>query len=461
MAHINQTTQVGAQIHQIRVTRSLSPFISKCILYFLVFWPFIWENGRQRYANAQLIQLPSTIFQFFEPFVIATFLIIVLLHLKNTDFWGYIAVFAVFGCISGIWNGSDLRAIFEVTYKAIRPLLVLFIVTNLKLEEKYRDKTLVIFFTLATINTLLMGYQYVYAYIDVDLLCGLMQDAHTYTNFMFIMLFFYFTYILVMRRYRLLFLSGFFLVAVFLPQHQKAVVIGLGIILVGFLFFIVAKKHLTPSRFVLIVILIALMSFGAYQAVQMLSPTTIPILELAWSNLGDLGFIHSFFSLMTAFAKQPSAILLGLGPGRYGSVYATIGRYASETARSSLGQEVYASFLLKSYGPFGNRGSLFWGSTVVIAILSEYGIIGFFCVVLVFGKLLRVLFSIFRESTSQSLVYQSYGCILGIGFIILLAFVDLGTGYEIQSNIFPQMIMGGLLYSSNTVVRSTENNISA
>jgi len=460
MAQINQAAQVGVQIQPIHVTGLLSPLISRGILYFLIFWPFIWENGRQKYANAQLIQWPVSILQLFEPFIMLIFLIAVFLHLKNTDFLPHILIFVLLGCISGFINESEFQAILEVTYKTIRPILVLFIMTNLRLDDRDKGKALGLFFILAAINTLIMGYQFVYSYKHADSVCGLMQDSHTYANFMFIMLFFLFGAFLVSRRYSLLLLSGIAAVAAFIPQHQKAVVIGFGLIIAGFFYFLIVKKHVTLLRLVLIAILIASLGVGMYEIIQKYSSSTIPILELAWSNRGDLGFVRAFSSLISIFTKHPVSVFLGLGPGRYGSVYATIGRHASEAVRFSFTQDVYASFLRKSYGAFGSRGSLFWESTTVIAILSEYGIIGFLCIGLVFGKLLRILFSIFRESASQSLVYQSYGCILGLGFIILLALVDMITGYEIQSNIFPQMIMGGLLYVSHTSVRLNENSLS-
>lgn len=421
--------------------------MKKLILYTLLIWPFIWENARQSYHNAQLIHLPPTFLRFTEAGLIIVFLFYILGHNKylRKDFALPIVAITIIGMISGLFNGSEFQGTFEVTYRLIRPFLVLFIVMNLNLDDKFLSKAFKILLAIAIVNAGVHWFQYIASGRSGDSAGGLMFQAHTFSNYMYIVTFFCLAYIHIKKKYYLLPLLLFFIIPTYIAAHEKTVVLSIGVF--GLFFWIVSKGNICRRAIVFALVLL-LFLFGMYQLTAFLRPQTIKLVTLYARNIPRLGLVEGYLCILRIFVMYPQYALCGLGPGRYGSVYATVGRYTESIERSKWGEVAYESFHVKKGPALGGRPFIGARSNQIVAVLSEYGFIGFIVWGLALAKLGKFLFSAYYSSPTSDVRWLSLGSILGIFFIIAIAFVHLTSGYTVQSNIFPLMIIAGLLYGT-------------
>ena len=63
------------------------------------------------------------------------------------------------------------------------------------------------------------------------------------------------------------------------------------------------------------------------------------------TKINKMGFIQGPLDLINAFTQKPFAIIVGFGPGRFGSQYALTEGY---TGRSPLADPIYRSYYFKS-----------------------------------------------------------------------------------------------------------------
>lgn len=439
--------------------RTRIPVIKRVILYVLLLWPFVWENVSQAYDNAHLIHLPKSYLQAAEPVIVVAFLFYALFggtqRRTKIDFAPYIGIITIVGIVSGFLNNSELMGLFEVTYKLLRPFLVLLIVMNLNLGEEYLAEVLKILFVIAIINSTVQLSQYVIENRYGDSAAGLMQDAHTFANYIFIIIFFCLTYINKKKKYVMLPFVAIFIISTYIAAHEKASVISVGII--SFYFWMILSGRTVYWRIIIFVLVVLVVFVGLYQLTIYFSPNTIMLTKLYMRNITRLGFIRSHIILLKIFASHPAYAIWGFGPGNYGSTYATIGRHAAFIKHNEWAREVYRSFFAGSVSSFlQGRRSIGTISNQIIAVLSEYGFIGFLVWGLAILKLTKFLFSNYSSNASPDVQWASLGCILGILFIIAIAFFHLTSGYTSQSNIFPLMIVSGLLYSSAQIQESDQ-----
>ena len=169
-------------------------------------------------------------------------------------------------------------------------------------------------------------------------------------------------------------------------------------------------------------------------------------------RLNEFGFIQGPKDLIHAFAQEPLAIIVGFGPGRFGSQYAltegTVGRnpLADPIYRSYYYQRTSDDWLTNT---FLLRPSIMGRSSSFLSLFSEYGIIGVVVIILFFRKIIKTLVLVMKSSYSKYFYTLSMGCLMGIVYILLDFFTSsLRDGYNAPSGIFPIMILIGLIYSS-------------
>jgi len=424
-------------------------FFGKLVLYGFLIWPFIWDNANQMWHTAQLIHIPKPYLQVAEPLIIFAFSLYIILNsykyridLKG-DFVSYVYFIVLIGSISVLMNGSIPRGAFQVIWKTVRPFLVLSIVMNLNLGKEYIYSVWRIIFAGAILNAIVVIYQFLASNYYADLAEGLMVDAHVLSNYMFMVIFFIvcMLYIDFKKHRKLLLTLPFLMFSALVGSHEKAIIVGSGTLTVFSFTSLILKRGAVGK--VLGVILSVLLLLGTYESVLNFYPKVIERFEILVRTPRQIGVIRGWWDLLTMFTQNPRYILWGLGPGRGGSLYAITHEVEG---RSQWGDELYREWNIMS------RSAWIYGikmatvrTSVFLGILSEFGLLGLFVLFLAFKKLAIKISRICKTETDVSWI--ALGWILSFTFVVIMGFINISAGYNAQSNIFPLMVLGGLLWN--------------
>ena len=423
-------------------------FFSKLVLYGLLIWPFIWDNANQMWHTAQLIHIPKPYLQVAEPLIIFAFSLYIILNsyryridLKG-DFVPYVYFIVLIGSISALINGSAPRGAFQVIWKTVRPFLVLSIVMNLNLGMEYIYSVWRIIFAGAILNTIVVIYQFLVSNYYADLAEGLMVDAHVLSNYMLMVIFFIVSMLHIdfKKHRKLLLVLPFLTFSALVGLHEKAIMVGSGTLAV-FSFTTLISRGVV--RKLLGVILSVLLLLGTYGFVMNFYPKLIERFEILIRTPRQIGVIRGWWDLLSMFTRNPKYMLWGLGPGRGGSLYAITHEVEG---RSQWGDEQYWEWNIMS------RSAWIYGikmatvrTSVFLGILSEFGLLGLFVLFLAFKKLTIEISRICKTEADVSWI--ALGWILSFTFVVIMGFINISAGYNAQSNIFPLMVLGGLLWN--------------
>lgn len=433
--------------------------INRFILYSLLFWPFIWGNASRdptMMGSFQFIYISKNIMYVLEVVILVIFFTFSLIRIKknNLEVLWYLGTIVIIALFSGLLNGSNLEPVFRTTYLHIRPLLVFFIIANLGMPRKYIRKAFLCLVALVIINVLVAYWQMVSLNLHGDYLYGIMRDGHLFAGFLWNAVFFSLAYILMNRKYALqvLIFLVFMLVLIFVAGFYQGLFLALPVISIGV--FIYYSTKIGTIRYLfkisLTMIVFSVLTFKVIKMYEVGEPIRVMVEKLL-PLIGEMGFVQGPLDLINAFAQKPLAIIVGFGPGRFGSQYALT---EGNTGRSPLADSIYRSYWLTSdkddwvTRTFLLRRSIMGRSSVFLAILSEYGIFAIVTIFLFFRKIFNIFFSVFRDYSSKFLSFLSLGSLMVVIYTLLFTITSLRDAYQAPSGIFPIMILSGLIYSS-------------
>ncbi len=417
-------------------------------LYFLLIWPFIWDNATQAYHNAQIIQISKTYLQLLETGTISFLVLYILLCKKpgkmDLKFILPPAGIALVGFISGIMNGSYITGYIQVTYLLLRPFLVFFILANLGLERNDLVKGFRFYLVVAVLNAVICIGQFALFGVDADHAAGLLYHAHSLSNVMAVCIFFTVSYAVVRKRRKVLLLILLFFPPIIIGAHQKTLVLLMPVLLV--LYLIMGRGNLLHY----IRLAFAFLAFFAlgYYAIATYSPSTVQLSRIAIENIDRLGAIRAYKTLFSVFDEIPESVPFGLGPGNYGSIYNILGTGAENRKKKEYAREIYYGSTMVATP--GKRPSI-WAPrpNLYLAVLSEYGLTGILLFLWVLYQILRMLFRFYHSRLLDiELKWLSLGTFLGLIYILMLGGIYILSGYNSQANMFPLIVMAALLYST-------------
>lgn len=422
--------------------------------YFLLIWPFIWDNATQRYHNAQLLAISKSLLQVTEIGVIMLILFYVLfrnVHLRlDKRFLPFIVMMILLSIFSGLINRSYTVGIIQVAYILVRPFLIFFIITNLGLSRVELVKAVRFYFFMLGLNAVVNIAQFVFQGVVYDDAGGLMYHSHTLANFLTLGILWILSLAFLTRKYRYTIWIMLFFPPIIIGAHEKTIVLLVPILLV--MYILVSSGG--SKRYAPVLLILVTFGFGAYTAVSRFLPTTIEVTRLAILNIDKLGAVRAYSTLFEVFQEHKSAAIYGLGPGNYGSIFNTIGSGASARRKKDYAWEIYyASTEAEETGK--RKGVWEPKSNLYLAVLSEYGLVGLGLFIWAIYSLALELLRIYRSKVSDiQLRWIALGTLLAFLYTMEMGSIYLQSGYSSQSNIYPIIIIAALLHV--TVLRGEQ-----
>ena len=329
-----------------------------------------------------------------------------LIVLKKTPIDRYIIGLILIGLLSMLVNSSPLVTTLSGFRNLLRPLLLYYVMINLKLDEKYLKRLVILFFAMELFQIPVIFYQYL-IYGGGDLASGTLgfstgQMAVVLAS-IFMSLFFG---LAIVKRSVIYTLLGSVLFLPVLLSEGKAgffIIPSMLVFLFGYNFLSTANNKTRMSLLKYVFILVPLLVI-AYQLTLWLVPIVTPNSQLLsflanpatifdryeaplsktngipLSRVGDVQFAWQLIS------PQPQRILLGYGPGQ-----------ASNGIQGLGVGTLYATYATDPKYFFGPKSAQFtyYAFTQVSAMLQEFGLIGLVLYLL-------MLLNIFRRSVKFS-----------------------------------------------------------
>ena len=200
--------------------------------------------------------------------------------------------------------------------------------------------------------------------------------------------------------------------------------------------------------FTVIIIFVFIPPTFATDLIGGLSRIDIKYLSLS-DILNNIQIFKGYINIPIIYKDYPYSILLGVGPGMYGS-FELLGKFMSDYGQfSSLTPLTNMAFgHSRSFGSIGLFGTGFTSisSSDVVVLLVEFGII-FSVFYFLFWKQLIEFCLIFRNENIpvylRVLLLSLFGYLI---FLVMFSFITFYDGIVRISNVVPYFILLGMLY---------------
>ena len=329
-----------------------------------------------------------------------------LIVLKKTPIDRYILGLILVGLLSMLVNSVPLFTTLSGFRNLLRPLLLYYVMINLKLDEKYLKRLMILFFAMELFQIPVIFYQYL-IYGGGDLANGTLGyfsgQMTVALAAIFMSLFFGLAIIKRSVIYTLLGSSLFLLVLLSEGKAGFIIIPGMLVFLFGYNFLSTASNKTRLSMLKYVFVLAPLLLI-AYRLTLWLVPIVTPNSQLLsflekpatifdnyeaplsktngipLSRIGDVQFAWQLIS------RSPQQVLFGYGPG------------AASNGVQGLGVgRLYATYATDPKYFFGPKSAQFtyYAFTQVSAMLQEFGLIGL-------ALYLLMLLNIFRRSMKFS-----------------------------------------------------------
>jgi hypothetical protein len=437
--------------------KKLEPgLLLKLLLFFFAFvYPFVLENARMfegvaSYEQVRILALPKSI-RFVEILFFLGMSVYVLFKTFPTHnrFFSWKELSAVFISLGvGIFvkllddnfREVSISTCIQVVWVLLVPYLIFFIFHSLSFSKRFIRVSVNCLFALGMLNALAGVYQVQFLNLMGDDVNGAMQDAHTFGNFMLLLIIGLFI-IRKGRKYMLLIV--FPLLAFVGASSQKSYVVFLILLLVYVIFFAGIKFRIA---FVIVVLV-----FGSL-AVNFVIQNDPHILDrfllVADIGLRNSGIGESYANIFEVHNRYVFSYPFGIGTGNYANPI----NYPSFLGDVDVPVSTLFREKIKNYGIIT---AFDMQVTYVSFLLIEVGFIGFFFIGRFYYKILRTLIQKYKKELNDLALFTAFGLLIPI----ISSFFTLLYSMEQISLIYPLMALAGLL--CQTVPRQDQEQLSS
>ncbi len=424
---------------------------------FLV-WAFVWDNARQRLGDATnptfALPIPRGT-RFVEVFALGALLVYVLLvHRQAAASWvsgttllllGVLVTLC--GSVVGVAGGyTTTLAALNTGYAYLSPLVLAAVLSALGRKRSDGTFLLTVFLGLVILNSVVAWYQLGIQHEWGDAVHGAMHDAHMYANVAWLGV------LLVLARLYYTRLSWWWpavLLLLFVPtawaaQHEMAAFAFSGVVAAG-VFVLLWRRGLrwrlavVSAYGVITVVLLSQVQSGA----SFLSG--LGRLEVVARNLPSLGIVKGYLATPSALISTPQGLLVGTGPGSYGSAGA-IQPVLTGGKPSPLVMRYTAESYEVNEATRGFLGSFTQSSTDLTAFLVEFGPFVSFCCALTLWLLVAAPAIVATSSATLSQRIAGLWVIASLAFLLLLSAGTAFYGWAVaHTSSFAVVAVGALL----------------
>lgn len=355
------------------------------------------------------------------------------------------------GLLGGILNGVGIMDIMQGLYLFVSPLLVYYTCRWLKFswtELRILGRAIAI---ILLVNIPAWFYQII-TFLPVrktgDDVNGVLRDAHLFATF------FYCAALYGLARSVLTRSLGWALVTFamfsvgFLAFNEKATLfmipLGVGLVIAA-MGSLRSKRVLTSAIVIIIVVSLLVFSSDMMDQVEVGLRTSV----ITESSIVELGTVIAYLQLPSVFIDVPHAVLIGVGPGNYGSAIA-IRRHVEGTA-SQLSKTYVGDFDLAGY-----VGAFAWRTNYLIGMLVEYGIVFTLLLVLFYYRMVREIARRFRAIKTEQFRAGALYALGSISLLWLTALVSNISNLDEGILVYPVMMTFACLYTISDESRSQQ-----
>jgi hypothetical protein len=414
----------------------------KLLLFFFAFvYPFVLENARMfesvaSYEQMRIIPLPKSI-RFVEVLFFLGMGMYVLLKTfpSHNRFFSWKELSAVFISLGvGIFvkllddgfREVSLSTCFQVSWLLLVPYLIFFIFHSLNFSERFITVSFNSLFVLGLLNALAGVYQIQFLNLMGDDVNGAMQDAHTFGNFMLLLIIGLFM-IRKVRKYLLLII--FPLLSFVGASSQKSYVVFLILLLVYVIFFAGIKFKIAFGIVVLV--------FGslAFNFVIQNDPHILDrFLLVADIGIRNSGIGQSYTNIFEVHNRYIFSYPFGIGTGNYANPI----NYPSFLGDVNVPVSTLFREKINNYGIIT---AFDMQVTYISFLLIEVGFVGFFFIGRFYYKILSTLIRKYKKELNDLALFTAFGLLIPI----ISSFFTLLYSMEQISLIYPLMALAGML----------------
>lgn len=440
--------------------RNLLFFFNSFLIISLILYVFLYDNSRKTIPRFNYISLPASARYFDSLYlIIFSFFLFFKKILSNYQELNYEKLnkigggIILLGFISILFNGLKNGNIGEIAYiegfiKFMRPILLIFIITNLEnLNVKFK-RAFIILLAILSLNSLIGYWQIIFENARNDNVDALFRSSHFLTTFSFMCIFGIYTYLSNKnKKISMYLIIVFFLIPAIFAEHMRAIVVLLLTIIIYQFFNSYLKNDYTNKiKKILKVSVYTTFTIIIFSYLTLLVQPNIydKISKALKFASKEIAFISGYMYLPKYFASYPHAILLGKGPGQYGS-YVSFDKFGGHISNSPVYKDIRKNAGLTSISVLSP--SLDNPSTNLFAIIAEYGLLSFILFILYF----QTLFKVMAKHTDEKNVWKKSFMELYLIYLILFSSLDAGYGWENMLTTIPFFILIGLFLRENKI----------
>jgi len=428
-----------------------------------VIWSFIWDNSRQAGAdvtNPTLVVPVPRATKIVEVLAIAMLTVWAMTVSRNRRVWwvtGSVllmlaAMVVVSGTIVATLAGyTTIGGSVQTSYEYFSPLLLALVVGSLSEEIDNPASAVSVFTALVVANALVAWYQVGVRGSWGDAVHGAMHDAHVYANAAWIVVLWvlvrlYFGY---GGRLRAVLMLTLLVPTAWAAQNETGNLV-LAVVLASAL--VIALWVRGPAWRVIVVASIIAGSVWFVPIVRGSRelPANLGRVGMVARNLSALGIVEGYRQLPRVIAEVPHSVLIGAGPGSYGSAPALGAMLGGGEAPPLMEQFTAESYRLNAAAR-GYLGSFVEKSTDLTSALIEFGPIATVCALSALWLL--VLRPSIGAAASSSVERRAVGLwvVLAASYLLLLSCGTAFYGWSVaHTSAFPIVTSGALLLPSLT-----------
>ena len=169
-------------------------------------------------------------------------------------------------------------------------------------------------------------------------------------------------------------------------------------------------------------------------------------------NVTEVGLLKGYLQIPSIISENPGIPFVGTGPGEYGSLSAFAKArlvYPNDYAVLAFGPMLFYKSTESGdeFGGMGGSTSVAYQTSDVIAILMEFGFVGFFLFFSFYSNLMKTFRGAFRRSPDQLLGSLAFGCFLYLLFVLCLMMTGIRYSVYNPELVFPFFLLGGGVHS--------------